>query len=77
MITDFEEFKLTEAVILSLQPNDIICMKVKYKCNDKMYAYLSESLGKVLPEGVKVVILEEGAELSIIRVQEELDASNS
>lgn len=46
METKFEEFKFTDAQILSLKPDDILVLRMKGKLRDQAYEILRASLNQ-------------------------------
>lgn len=64
---DGQEFKIEEVRAAELSENDVIVLELQGVVSQSLHARITEQMARIFGESRKVIILEEGAELSILR----------
>jgi len=64
---DGQEFKIEEVRAAQLNENDVIVLELEGVLSQAAHARIKEQMRAIFGESRKVVILEEGVELSVLR----------
>lgn len=63
----FRELKLDDTCVLQLKPGDILLLKTTQSLSQNQIIGLKEQAKLLLPADTKVVVLDRGMELSVLR----------
>jgi hypothetical protein len=55
---------------LELKPGDILVLRLDHKLSDETCNWLRDNMRRVLPEGVKAMVLDKDADLSVVRAED-------
>ena len=65
-MSDRIEIKMLDMQVLSLKPGDVVVLRHPGKLSDIAFAIMRESIQPLFPDN-KIMLLEEGASISVIR----------
>lgn len=62
---------VAEVERLALRPGDIVVVKIPWRISDEEATYVKAQTDEVFPDGQKVVVLDGGADIAVLRAEEE------